>query len=106
MPQEIREKSYRHQSQARITKFVRMMVYSYLSVADTMTASLLSKQERAEVANSRIARDAKVLKLIFDPDNSFLTNLRFKSDDELYKHQEIAFSLADSIVVFAIAIDD
>ena len=47
-----------------------------------------------------------VLKFKIDPDNSYPTYLRFKNDDELYKHQKIAFSLADSVVVFAIAIDD
>ena len=56
------------QSQARLTKFIRLMVYSYLTFEETVAkAALLSKKERAELKESEIARADKVFKLKISP---------------------------------------
>ena len=55
---------YNHQSEARLTKFLRMTVYSYLNIEETaLKITLLSKQENCEVHQSCIAREDKNLRI-------------------------------------------
>ena len=52
-----------------MTKFLRMVVYSYLTARETLLkVTQLSKQEQAEVYQSHIAREGKVLRVTFDAD--------------------------------------
>ena len=52
-----------------MTKFLRMVVYSYLTARETLLkVTQLSKQEQAEVYQSHIAREGKVLRVSFDAD--------------------------------------
>ena len=56
-----------HQRDARLTKHLRLKVYSYLDLGTIVTrAACLSREEKSALENSAIAREGKSFELNFE----------------------------------------
>ena len=95
-----RQSKYNHQCMARLTKYLRMTVYSYLDIEETaLKVTLLSKQERAEIYQSIIAREGKSLMIkIVIGDHHFVKG-SFHTASQLKLRYARALMLADRIEI-------
>ena len=56
---------YREQRAEKLTKFLRLEVYKFLSIEDTLKLTLLSKTEHHQIFNSQILREERSFDIVF-----------------------------------------
>ena len=88
------------QSQARLTKHIRQVVYSYLTLDETVTkAACLSKYEREELQKSEIARADKVFILSLNRRTRPACLLTGDMLERFYKRIETRLNLAQRVAL-------
>ena len=97
--QSLMERS-RTQSTPRLTKFIRLVVYSYLTLNETMKkAARLSKQERTELEKSEIAKEGKVFGQTLNHATRPKCLLRNSLLSELLERIKIKLKFADKLII-------
>lgn len=88
------------QSQARLTKFIRLVVYGYLTFDETVKkAASLSTTERTNLKESEIARAGKVFTLPFSRRSRPTCLLKNDLLEQFYKRIETRVQLAERLEI-------
>ena len=88
------------QSQTKLTKFIRLVVYSFLTHDETVTkAACLSKKEREELQKSEIAKANKVFTLKLNRRSRPECLLNGDLLERFYRRIETRLNLAQTVEV-------